>query len=207
MSVDAMMLGLYTIPEIKLNIGTDWLGLSGVVLTAVIVAIGAWTTIRNFKVTTDSQEKIAEKNALMHSDHSKAENVARNRQEWINSLRIAIAGFISACHQVRALSKLSNRKLQIGPVTFEDGLAAEKQHVEAQAQLILAQGEARKYLALIELYINPGEAESRNLVKGAQEILHQATDDSFLLTWECDTLIEISQPVLKTEWERVKRMI
>jgi hypothetical protein len=202
-----MMLWFYSIPEIKLNSGTDWVALSGILLTAAIVAIGAWTTIKNFRATTDSQERIAERNALEQLEHSKAQNVAKNRQEWINSLRTAVSEFIAACFEIRAVKKLSLRNYEMEPKSFEDQMGLEKHELEIQSKLIRAEGEAKKQLSLIELYINPGEYASRELVRMAHVFYDNAGDQSFKISYEADTLIKVSQDILKTEWERVKKMI
>ncbi|HEE9760123.1 TPA: hypothetical protein R8F97_000992 [Pseudomonas putida] len=205
--MDAMMLWLYSIPEIKLNTGTDWLALAGVILTGAIVAIGAWTTIKNFKATTDSQERIAERNAAENLEHSKAQNVAKNRQEWINSLRLAISEFIAACYEIRALKKISQKNYKLEPACFEDEMDLERHELEIQSKLVRAEGEAKKQLALVELYINPGEHDSRELVRMAHIFLESAGDQNFKMSWEADELIKVAQEILKTEWERVKKMV
>lgn len=205
--MDAMMLWFYSIPEIKLNTGTDWLALAGVILTGVIVAIGAWTTIKNFKATTDSQERIAERNAAEQLDHSKAQNVAKNRQEWINSLRLAVSEFIAACYEIRALKKISQKNYKMKPECFEDEMDLERHELDIQSKLIRAEGEAKKQIALVELYINPSEHESRELVRLAHLFYESAGDQDFKISYEADTLIKVAQEILKTEWERVKEMV
>jgi hypothetical protein len=205
--MDAMMLWFYSIPEIKLNTGTDWLALAGVILTGVIVAIGAWTTIKNFKATTDSQERIAERNAAEQLDHSKAQNVAKNRQEWINSLRLAVSEFIAACYEIRALKKISQKNYKMKPACFEDEMDLERHELDIQSKLIRAEGEAKKQIALVELYINPSEHESRELVRMAHLFYESAGDQDFKISYEADTLIKVAQEILKTEWERVKKMV
>lgn len=201
------MLWVYSIPEIKLNSGTDWLALSGVLLTAIIVAIGAWTTIKNFRATTDSQERIAGRHAAEQLEHSKAQNVARNRQEWINSLRMAVSEFIAACFDIRALKQLSVKAYRIEPACFEDQIDLQRHELEMKSKLIRAEGEAKKQLALIELYINPSEHDSLELVRLAHIFNNECGDLAFSISYEADTLIKMSQGILKTEWERVKQMI
>jgi hypothetical protein len=205
--MDAMMLWFYSIPEIKLNTGTDWLALAGVVLTGAIVAIGAWTTIKNFKASTDSQERIAERNAAEQLEHSKAQNVAKNRQEWINSLRMSVSEFIAACYEIRALKKIAQKKYRMKPENFDDEIDLERHELEIQSRLIRAEGEAKKQLALVELYINPSEHESRELVRMSHIFYESAGDQNFKISWEADELIKVSQEILKTEWERVKKMV
>ena len=136
--MDSMMLWFYSIPEIKLSTGTDWLALAGVLLTAGIVAIGAWTTMKNFKATTDSQERIAERDAAGQLEQSKAQNVAKNRQEWINNLRLAVSEFISACYEIRALKKISQKNYKMIPECFEDEMDLERHELEIQSKLIRA---------------------------------------------------------------------
>lgn len=205
--MDAMMLWFYSIPEIKLNTGTDWLALAGVVLTGAIVAIGALTTIKNFKASTDSQERIAERNATEQLEHSKAQNVAKNRQEWINSLRMSVSEFIAACYEIRALRKIAQKNYKMNPENFEDQMDLERHELEIQSRLIRAEGQAKKQLALVELYINPSEDDSRELVRMSQIFYESAGDQGFNISWESDELIKVSQEILKTEWERVKKMV
>ncbi|KQB52756.1 hypothetical protein AQS70_03400 [Pseudomonas endophytica] len=205
--METMMLGVYKIPEITINSGIDWLGICGIVLTALIVVLGTWTTIKNFKNTTLSQEAVAEATSNRQFVHIKAENVAKNRQEWINGLRSEISNFISACFDVRSVYLNQSRPTGLVPELFEDFVTVENLERELKSKLIAAQGEARRCLSLIELYINPEEQASIDLVKTAQEIFHRAGDTSFNLTWECDDLVKIAQGILKCEWERVKQMV
>lgn len=207
MTVDAMMLGVYRIPEIKVDSGTDWLGLAGIILTAFIVVLGTWTTVRNFKITTDSQEKISKDSADKQLERSKAENVAKNRQEWINGLRLTISNFIASCFEVRSLHVLNQRRTKLNPETFDDLMAVEHRDRELRAKIVSANGEARRYLSLIELYINPEESDSQYLVRISQEICNRAADEGFMLSGKCDDLVKISQSILKSEWERVKKMV
>ena len=86
-------------------------------------------------------------------------------------------------------------------------MAVESLERELNARIVLAEGEARRCLSLIELYINPEEFESCELVRMSQEIFYRAGDESFKLAWECDDLVKISQSILKSEWERVKEMV
>lgn len=206
MAFDAMMLGVYKVPEITVNSGTDWVVLAGTVLTAFIVALGTWTTIRNFNTTTKAQEDLAEKNAHRQLLHSKAEAVSRNRQEWINNLRSAISSFTAACFELYSVNIIMQTPTGIVALSVEETLSTVRLHREIVAKHASIKGEARRYLSEIQLFINPTEAPSAQLVITAIN-MYQAADSQGNIYLLSDQLIEQSQQILKTEWERVKDMV
>lgn len=206
MAFDAMMLGVYKIPEIVVNSGTDWVALAGVLLTATIVVLGTWATNKNFKTTMAAQEALAEKNAARQLDHSKSEAVARNRQEWINNLRSAISSFTAACFELYSVNIILRTPTGIAALAPEDIIASATLHREAVSRHAAVKGAARKYLSEIQLSINPAEEQSAELVRVAQN-MYQGADNEGNIFIICDELIDLSQAILKKEWERVKQMV
>lgn len=206
MAYDAMMLGVYRVPEITVNTGTDWVVLAGTLLTACIVILGTWTTVKNFGTTIKAQEELAEKNAARQLLHSKAEAVSKNRQEWINNLRSAISSFTSACFELYSVNIIIQGQTSILGLSPEEIVAKEQLHREIISRHAAVKGQARRYLSEIELFINPAEDQSAGLVVIARN-MYQAADGEGNIFLLCDKLIEQSQVILKVEWERVKKMV
>jgi hypothetical protein len=206
MAFDAMMLGVYKIPEITVNTGTDWVTFAGTILTVLVVFLGTWTTNKNFKTTTKAQESLAQKNADRQFVQTKAEAVSRNRQEWINSLRVAISNFTGACFELRSINIVLSGPSGLSALTSDEAIAAATLHREIVSRHLAKKGEARRYLSEIELLINPTEQASSDMVEIARN-MYQGADSEGNIFILCEYLIEKSQSILKTEWERVKQMV
>lgn len=118
-----------------------------------------------------------------------ASTVTMSRQQWINTLRNAIADFSAKASMTYCLAK--NR--QANEQSF--------QRIEEMVQLNYK----------IELLINPHEedhAELAQLAEGIASILKLAKFNDPATTSNLDDkqkkLIALSQQILKREWERVK---
>jgi hypothetical protein len=206
MALDAMMLGVYKIPEITVDTGTDWVTFAGTILTVLVVFLGTWTTNKNFKTTTKAQERLAQQHAHHQLIQTKAEAVSKNRQEWINSLRVAISNFTGACFELRSIDMVLCGPSSLSAVTPEEAIAAATLHREIVSKHFAKKGEARKYLSEIELLINPTEQASSDMVEVARN-MYQGADNEGNIFILSEMLIEKSQRILKTEWERVKQMV
>ena len=207
MWVDTSVLYIDHLPEVSLNAGTDWVALCGIILTAIIVILGSWVTVRNFKIATEAQKNIAADNLKQSREQGKAEAVAQNRQEWINNLRSAISSFVASCLEIYLvdMSKASAESMSLF-AEHQDNII--RQNIsDLTLRRTMAKCEAVRWKSQIELYINPNEKESSEMVALAGELLKCADTlegmDIYNLT---QTLINMSQNILKKEWERVKKM-
>lgn len=207
MWVDTSVLYVNHLPEIRLDAGTDWVALGGIVLTAVIVILGSWVTIRNFRIATEAQKNIAADNLEQFREQGKAEAVAKNRQEWINSLRSAISTFVASCFEIylidisKTAAEVKSKSAEVGDNTVIQSIS------DLTVRRTIAKCEAVRWMSQIELYINPNEEESIAMVALAKQLLKHADtlegQDIYNLSQH---LIVKSQAILKKEWERVKEM-
>jgi len=124
------------------------------------------------------------------NDNIKATVLSRNRQDWINTLRDQISEFISI------LSSLAVTH------THEEFDVVDKQRWYERGICLQSK---------ISLLINPMEEDHNYLV----ELLDKALDSTTQKASEMDheqigvyigQIVEISQKILKREWERVKSL-
>lgn len=197
MTVDAMMLGVYKVPEITVNSGTDWVTLFGFLLTAIAVIAGSMVTVWTFKKTVRSQEELAKKVALKQS-----------RQEWINELRECCSKYVAVIIVINnhASSKKSHEE-------FTDLIA--KGDVTGAANFIAAwHADLNSFRSIayemkykIELLSNPKEELFKKLcVLVLQAIAESENQDSKALVDVCDKIVGTCQRILKQEWDRTRLM-
>jgi hypothetical protein len=131
---------------------------------------------KSAKEQIETQSNIAERNI-------KAEVISRNRQDWINTLRISISEFISLCI---ILSKVNEHIVNSAEDKWERFFALRSK---------------------ISLLINPKEDDHQQL----DELIEKATQ--FILNNNKEgfrnirrEIIKLSQQILKREWERVKQV-
>lgn len=144
-----------------------------VALTAVVV--GPLISLRVAKKQIDSSKAVADLQA-------RANVLSKNRQDWINTLRIEIAGFIASATMVLPML-----------LTQKDSLEMHK----LLSQLAL-------HLAKTKLLINPEEEDHRILISKMEDVANHVFSfkgQPHELTGE---LVGLAQKVLKREWERVK---
>lgn len=120
--------------------------------------------------------------------------VSANRQAWINSLRDEISSFVAQL-QISSFSLLNQP-------TFNA-----KDAKEATRHLLRIE-------AKIRLLINPKEDDHASLVRSLHEALLVASspktkgesdeEAAMKVRERIDSVIELSQSILKREWERVK---
>lgn len=112
-----------------------------------------------------------------------------NRQAWINELRVLIAQFMSVVYYINST----------------------RQHAEAQS----THNEKKERLLLIHstiaLMVNPNEAEHKDLLAELIKLVTltlnaNIADHQEAMKGALARLTKCSQHVLKSEWERVKRL-
>lgn len=196
MAFEGMMLGVYHVPKIEIDSGTDWVTLLGFALTALAVAAGSYVTMWTFKRTAKGQEELARKVSLKQS-----------RQEWINDLRSTAAEFVASMMILQSIrGAIDNHNEQILALRLEDRAAA----IEAERGVIQTLAEVRsKAFALrarLLLLSNPAEQDFINMAAIIEECMVGAEIDRFNIMDPCNELTSIVQGILKKEWERAKAL-
>jgi hypothetical protein len=201
------MVTLHRVPEIKavVDTGTDLVTLFGFVLTAIAVVVGALYNSHTFKASVESQERVAEGSTRSLREQGRAEAIAISRQQWINSLRDEISHFLSLGYDVRTLAQFIN------DTSWLEGGAAEQSEKKHELYRLRYSdfsekvARARFHFAKIELFLNPKEPESAELIKILSEYINAAVAYS-KVNEIGDRAVELTQVILKKEWERVKLM-
>ena len=147
-----------------------------IALAAVI--IGPFVSFQIAKRTIKTQLLIAEQNV-------RASVLSRNRQEWINLLRNTIAEYLAVVYMLGD-PNLSNEK----------------------AQHLLERLYTAKFR--VSLLINPNEPDHRKLddllFDFIEKIAAANKPDEEAVLEVRQTLVELSQKILKEEWKRVKSL-
>ncbi len=112
--------------------------------------------------------------------------LSKNRQEWINTLRDSISEFISAITMIEDKNISTNEQLDSHTTKLERIL-----YINTKINLLINANEedhillAEKLKRLLELYVKPDNNEKITVI---------------------DDTVELSQKILKREWERVKKL-
>lgn len=142
--------------------------------------------INNSLKLSQDQQNTARENANLQS---KTVVLSKNRQDWINELRREISEFIVHAHSM---------KYGVSPIQSQ-----------SEAFSKIAQTMDKFYLSYIKinLLINPSESDHIDLIRLLKKIHSGITQKDFDIMAAQSELIEISQTVLKREWERVKKIV
>ncbi|WP_395602395.1 hypothetical protein AB4P97_08195 [Pseudomonas sp. A1230] len=198
MTIENVVMTLNRIPEIRavVDSGTDWTVVLGFGLTIFAVLAGSWVSVSTYKKSVSSQEKLA-----------RAVAVKESRQNWINELRNTCADYIAAIciMQVHTESRDIHQSF-IAKVDSHDPSAA--------ATLVESWGVEKRRLmmsvfslgAKIQLLSNPDEPAFQKLSAVVQRAADQVSISKGGAMEACEEIISLSQRIMKTEWERAKRM-
>jgi hypothetical protein len=198
MTIENVMLTLNRVPEIKavIDSGTDWKILGGFVLTAAAVFAGSMVTIWTFRKTVHSQEELARK-----------VSVKQSRQEWINELRNCCANYVASVmalreHQVThpTRSELAIKLLEMDPASAANML------IEWGNSRNLLFSSAYSLRAKVILLSNPKEKLFKELLVEVNGALANAGSGAEDAVAHCDRVIDLSQQILKIEWDRARKM-
>lgn len=191
MAIENSIVTIHRVPDLVIQSGPDWTAICGFILTAVVVAVGAWATIKSHEKTIGSQEKISAVNFLKAS-----------RQVWINDLRDTCSEFIASAMNVQRL-----KNANAAQATFHGTLPAEefaRIHSKWVSDHIESMKETKRLKAKIELLLNPDEADSKELMKAVIDALNNCNNEGNGAAAPCASIVEHCQVILKQEWERVK---
>ncbi|VVM52192.1 hypothetical protein PS663_00847 [Pseudomonas fluorescens] len=205
MSIENVMLTVSRVPDIVMKAETDWVVLGGIFITALVVLSGTIITVFQFSKTIKSQEAMAKNNSELLRAQSRSENLAKSRQEWINSLRAEVASFLSVIHEVYTLSdEIKDPKIR-GGTESEIFNSWDKHYVKADKfYSFLARG--RFHLANVKMHLNPLEADAQILERSMELLIGAAYSHQNIYDGTID-VTDITRRILKSEWERVKQMV
>lgn len=128
---------------------------------------------------------------IVNARISRRQVIAPMRQAWINTLRDEIAEFVSV---------VSIERMHICPSDDDEESFKREAHREDRSRY-----ERLKLIAAgVELHINPKEEDHRNLVVKINKIV-DAYHDNHDTRDDLQSLVELSQKVLKNEWEVTKK--
>lgn len=128
---------------------------------------------------------------IVNARISRRQVIAPMRQAWINTLRDKVAEFVSV---------VSIGRMHICPSDDDEENLKRAAHREDRSRY-----ERLKLIAAgVELHINPKEEDHRKLVVRINEIV-DAYHDNRDTRNEIKSLVELSQKVLKDEWEVTKK--
>jgi hypothetical protein len=123
--------------------------------------------------------------------------VSANRQRWIESLRDLIAEMVSLLAAVIVVKEGLKGRWNEGRGAIE----ADPKLLAKLERIVLVQWKIR-------LMINPHEADHQALYRAFESaFVHARSEDTPASEVEADieSITRLAQPILKREWERVKR--
>lgn len=209
MSIENLVMTLNRVPKIELDTGTDWTAVWTAVGTSLatiaVVLITTLYTAYSFRKTIKAQKELADAQEASRIAHSKAEAVARSRQDWINSLRDAVASFVATGDDLSASSnKLHNRPVVV-PETQADVHRSQDLYDKLYSEFAQSLSTAKLHYAKVQLYTNPVEKETEELLLAMNEYINacSARRPSADLG---NAVVEVAQKIIKNEWVRVKSM-
>ena len=187
------------IPKIELIINqpVNWYLILLPITTMIIVIIGFLMTRKQLEEKTkesiNSFDKTIEKQTELSKNEIKLEVLSKNRQAWINSLRDELSEFIGLVSAIKNHTIVMRGDERL--VSVKDNF--NKVHIDTNKLDIV------KYK--IYLLINPNEENSKKMIALLEpiktKVLQEENVDS-----EIQQLIDISQTILKLEWNRVKEL-
>jgi len=180
----------------------DWPTLLAFAVTVVTILCTTIITIKHQRRALDSQIAISRDASDRDKEKSRVEFIANSRQLWINSLRDEVACFISETSSIWDLYQQKSGR--------SDVLAAMEAPEYAMSELAnwsIAYGSAvaraEKSRAKIQLLLTPAESASTELMDAIDKAYSTAKSKKDP-DQENSKVISTLQPILKSEWERVK---
>jgi len=120
---------------------------------------------------------------------------SKSRQEWINTLRDEITSYLFGFIKLEGMW-FDNAQAEIGKYTFPHN----------SQNLTKALDELQKHKIKISLLINPNEEDHKNLIKMLESAYQNIQNKSKRRNEIEAEVLQLSQTILKREWERVKSL-
>jgi hypothetical protein len=168
------------------------IGILSLIVTIIVNRSQQKVSIKNI----ENQQEIAVKNIENQTNLSKQvinrDILSKNRQEWINTLRESVSGYLSS-HELSKLILQFDKKGKETPPEY-------------RAEFKTWQS----LLYKIELLLNPNEGKSRKLIDLMTQLNLSTDYHSMSKENEYEKIkneiIHVTQTILKEEWERVKKI-
>lgn len=209
MSIENLMMTIHRVPKLVLDTGTDWTAVWTAVGTSLatiaVVLITTFYTGYSFRKTIKAQKEVADALEASRIAHSKAEAVARSRQDWINSLRDAVASFIATGDELSASSNKLHNRPSLPPETQEDVHRSQDLYDKLYSEYSQSLSTAKLHYARVQLYTNPAEAESEELLLAMNAYVN-ACAGRMPSADLGNAVVEVAQRIIKKEWVRVRAM-
>lgn len=207
MSIENLVVTLNRVPKIDATVssGVDWVAICSFFATIAVVIAGAIYNAYVLKRTLSTQKTIAEASVRNMRELSKAEAVARSRQEWINSLRSDIASFLAVGNDLRAVSEKLLNPSPVVAGTQEHVLRAQDLYDRLYSELSSSLTTARLHFAKVQLYTNPTEEETISLIKAMNAYIQAAMAGQPTADLG-NSVVQVGQKIIKNEWIRVRDM-
>lgn len=209
MSIENLMMTIHRVPKIELDTGTDWTAVWTAVGTSLatiaVVLITTLYTAYSFRKTIKAQKELADAQEASRIAHSKAEAVARSRQEWINSLRDAVALFIATGDDVSSSSNKLHGRQPLIPETQADVHHAQDIYDRLYSEYAQSLSTAKLNYAKVQLYTNPTEKETGDLLSAMNAYLEACSKRNPSADLG-NAVVEVAQRIIKKEWLRVRDM-
>lgn len=209
MGIENLMMTINRVPKIELDTGTDWTAVWTAVGTSLatitLIVITTLYTAYSFRKTIKSQKALADAQEASRIAHSKAEAVARSRQDWINSLRDEVASFIATGDDLAAASGKLHDKTPLPSETPEDVQRARDLYDHRYTEFARILTTAKLHYSRVQLYTNPTEKETEELL-AAMNAYIQASVNCKPTADLGNAVVRVAQKIIKNEWVRVKEM-
>jgi hypothetical protein len=203
------MMTIHRVPKIELDTGTDWTAVWTAVGTSLatiaVVLITTLYTAYSFRQSLKAQKELADAQEYSRISHSKAEAVARSRQDWINSLRDAVASFIAAGDDLYAASSKFHQRPPMMPETQADVHRAQDLYDSLYSGFTQSLSTVKLHYSKVQLYTNPAEKETEDLLL-AMNAYVEACSERLSTADIGNEVVRVAQQIIKKEWLRVKAM-
>ena len=187
-------LDIKSIPKLELDIKqpTNLTLIFLPLITMMMIIVGFLIT-RKQLINSDKKTLHAFNETIKQEKELKQKEIlANNRQEWINHLRNELSVFISS------MVNYNNLELQTEHEEIDVNIA-NKQRFEFLYQAIESK-------AKIHLLLNPSEKNAQNLIKLMGAMVESKYEKEKDLARLIEPLINLSQDILKKEWEKIKEL-
>ena len=209
MSIENLVMTLNRVPKIELDTGTDWTAVWTAVGTSLatiaVILITTLYTAYSFRKTIKAQKELADAQEASRIAHSKAEAVARSRQEWINSLRDAVASFVATGDDLSAASHKLHNRPPVVPETQADVHRSQDLYDRLYSEFAQSLSTAKLHYAKVQLYTNPVEKETEELLLAMNAYIDAASARRPSADLG-NAVVAVAQKIIKNEWVRVKSM-
>ncbi len=206
MTIDNLMLTVSRVPELILNIGTDWVAILSSIAAIVAVVAGSVCNANSFKKTIVSRERIADNNASFQRAQSKSEFLAKSRLEWVAIFREKVASFLSLGHSVHNVSQyIIDTAWVVAGDARKDFDKSQDLYEIRFADYSDKLAKARLHFAQLELLLSPTDPNSSRLVSAMNDYIQAACMYEKIVD-KGQEVVSITKEILRREWVKVKAM-